>query len=358
MATALFLAPALHGAFGWDAFLNASRVTASHSSTTLRPAAAFALMSVVMILVRSSASFVSHVADFFLTCLCALAMILVAEYLFGALHILNPSATGLTSLSTLICLTLLTVVAVLRRAECGILSVFLGHGISGRIARGLAPFLLVIPFFREAGRARLIDAHVLPVPYTTAILASAAVVISFAMLVFLARRIDQMERAIHDLALRDELTGLYNLRGFRLLGTQSLRLAQRGTMPFSVLFIDLDDLKQINDKLGHKAGSAFLAETAQLLTSIFRQTDVTGRIGGDEFAIAGQFSSSEITTIAQRLQEATSLRNSRADHRFALNFSTGHVTCDGNSRETLNELVSRADRAMYLEKHRKKGLSN
>ena len=163
---------------------------------------------------------------------------------------------------------------------------------------------------------------------------------------YLVLRINSMEIEIHDLTLRDELTGLYNLRGFQLLAGQSLRLAQRAQTTFSVLFIDLDNLKKINDELDHEAGSAFLAETGTLLNSIFRETDVIGRIGGDEFAVAGQFSDHEISTIAEGLEEASRLRSNKPGHPYPLSFSMGHVTSTVGSRESLKDLVSKADKAM------------
>src|SRR5258708_35880445 len=81
-----------------------------------------------------------------------------------------------------------------------------------------------------------------------------------------------------------------------------MRLAWRSQAPFSVLFVDLDGLKEINDSLGHAVGSAFLVETAGLLTATFRETDVIARIGGDEFAVAGQFSRAGIAVGWHRLQ--------------------------------------------------------
>jgi diguanylate cyclase (GGDEF)-like protein len=138
----------------------------------------------------------------------------------------------------------------------------------------------------------------MPAPY-------AAAMLSFVLLLFLAWRINNMEIKIHNFSLRDELTGLYNLRGFHLLAEQSLRLAYRNQLPFSVLFIDLDNLKQINDSLGHSTGSAFLAETGVILRGAFRETDVLGRIGGDEFAVAGQFGQMAISLAAQRLRKTT-----------------------------------------------------
>src|SRR5947199_565679 len=136
-------------------------------------------------------------------------------------------------------------------------------------------------------------------------MASTAAVISFVLMMVLVRYIKRMEDEIHDLSLRDELTGLYNLRGFQLFAEQALRLTQRSQLPFSVLFVDLDHLKKINDTLGHAVGSAYLIETGLLLQQTFRETDVIARIGGDEFAIAGQFSDAGITTAAERLEEAS-----------------------------------------------------
>lgn len=352
IAASILLGPALPPSFRFPIF--ASLPASSLGGTVLRPATVFVLLAVVAILARATKPAASLIADVIASFLCLTVLILVSEYLFGALDIVGPPITGLTTPPTLACLVLLTVVAILRRSEYGMFSIFLGHGIGSRIARFLSPFLLVLPFLREVGRARLINSQLIPDRYATALLSSVATVISFALLLFLAFRIKRMEMEIHDLTLRDELTGLYNLRGFQLLAGQSLRLAQRAQTEFSVLFIDLDNLKKINDELGHEAGSAFLAETGSILNSIFRETDVIGRVGGDEFAVAGQFSQSEISKIAEGLEEASRLRSRKPGHSFPLSFSMGYVTSAGNSRESLKDLVSKADKAMYQQKRRKK----
>ena len=225
-------------------------------------------------------------------------MILVSEFAFGSLHLPDSSLDGIPTPVTLTCLVLLTIVVLSRRAEVGIFRIFLGSGIGGQIARWLTPFLLLLPFMREAGRARILNTHVIPTLYALGIFASVASVVAFALLILLVRNINQMEMKIHDLTLRDELTGLYNVRGFNLLAGQSLRLAQRAEVPFSVLFIDMDNLKRINDELGHNAGSATLAETAKLLTATFRDADVIARLGGDEFVVAGQFNHEAVAASA------------------------------------------------------------
>jgi predicted signal transduction protein with EAL and GGDEF domain len=193
----------------------------------------------------------------------------LAEFLFGIARIPGSSTEGLPSFPTIVCLALLTVVTILRRAECGLFSVFLEGGIGGRIARIIAPVLIILPFLRELGRARLLNAQLVPTPYATAILTSVATIVSFGLLLLLVRLINHMQNEIHGLTLRDELTGLYNFRGFNLFADQAFRLARRAQLPFGVLFIDMDNLKMINDELGHSAGSISLVETAKLLMQLF-----------------------------------------------------------------------------------------
>jgi len=258
----------------------------------------------------------------------------------------------------MLCLLVLTQVALFRCAEQGVFSILMGRGIGSRIARFASPILIVLPFMREAAREHVIQTTGMPANYASAILSSLAAVFSFAFLLFLAWRIDSMEREIHNLSLRDELTGLYNLRGFHLLAEQAQLLAQRSRVPFSVLFIDLDNLKRINDEHGHSVGSATISETGSLLKATFRETDVLGRVGGDEFAVAGQFSQDSIVVATERLREASALRNSQSGSRVTLSLSIGHVTSEPSTPEPLGALLSKADLAMYEEKRRKRSTLN
>jgi diguanylate cyclase (GGDEF)-like protein len=123
-----------------------------------------------------------------------------------------------------------------------------------------------------------------------------------------------------------------------------------------VLFIDLDDLKNINDELGHAYGSAYITETGKLLLSTFRETDVLGRIGGDEFTVAGQFSPVAVSIAVQRLQAAVAARNAEAGRRLPLSLSVGSVTSGEHGQDSLGDMIGRADRAMYREKRRRKQL--
>jgi diguanylate cyclase (GGDEF)-like protein len=328
----------------------------SHHPGLMSPQAgsSFVLLAVVLFFIRARNGALRHVADFSVAGLSLLVLIVVSGYLFGATSPFRIAASNWTSPQTLFSLMLLSFVAFGRRAENGAFAILVGGGIGSRTARVLAPILLVLPFLREVGRVRLINNRLFPEHYTSAILASTAAVLSFGLLLILAWRINSMEREIHDLSLRDELTGLYNLRGFRLLAEQALHLAHRSQLPFSVLFVDLDNLKQINDSLGHEVGSAFLVETGNLLRTIFRQTDVVGRIGGDEFAVAGQFSRTGISVAAGRLEERSGSAAAQAARPFPLSLSTGYVTTEHGGAETLEDLLAKADTAMYEHKRGKK----
>lgn len=317
-------------------------------------ASAFLFLSVVILMVLGEGKVVRRAADIFVFGLCLFALVLVSQDMFGVFGVFGLTAADLISAQVLFCLVLLTVVVTLRQARGGVFAIFLGGGIGSRIARGFAPVLLLWPFVREVGETQIGFQQLIPAHFATAVLTALAVATSLLFLLFLAWRINDMETDIHDLTLRDDLTGLYNMRGFYLLGEQTLRLSQRAQLPFSVLFLDLDGLKQINDELGHNAGSAYLRETGELIVENFREGDVKGRFGGDEFVVAGQFSMVGIEVAAQRLEAMAAERSAAAGRRFPLSFSIGHVTAEYYSTETLKELIKRADEKMYEEKRRKK----
>jgi PleD family two-component response regulator len=95
----------------------------------------------------------------------------------------------------------------------------------------------------------------------------------------------RLDRALLSLALVDDLTGLYNRRGFLTFATRDLRLARRGDETLLVAFADLDDLKRVNDTAGHAVGDRALRDAAVVLRQTFRDSDLVARIGGDEYAV-------------------------------------------------------------------------
>jgi len=321
-------------------------------------AGGFALVGITAFFSQARRSAPVLIADLLVCGLILVALTLMSGQIIDTMQIFGASAGSAISAQATFCLFLLTIVAFARKTRNGFLSVFVGSGAGSKLARGLSPILLFLPYLRELIRARLINYRRMPPPYATALLASVAVIVAMSLLLYLAWRINFMAAEIHELSLRDELTGLYNLRGFRLLADQALRMARRSGSHFSVLFVDLDDLKQTNDLLGHQAGSECLMEIAQILRTTFREADVLGRIGGDEFAVAGEFSAAAIRLAAQRLDELAAHRNAAEGRKLALGFSVGHVTAEADEGESLDSLLSRADQAMYQEKRKKKVLVN
>jgi diguanylate cyclase (GGDEF)-like protein len=161
------------------------------------------------------------------------------------------------------------------------------------------------------------------------------------------------------LSLNDELTGLYNRRGFTILARQQLGAVQRMGKRQLLLFADLDSMKWINDNLGHKEGDRALIDAATVLINTFRrEADIIGRMGGDEFAVLSLEQSRTggrtYTDLLQRNVEAFVTKNSRP---YRLSLSVGTVQYDPECPLSLDELLSRADSEMYKEKARKKGLN-
>lgn len=159
-----------------------------------------------------------------------------------------------------------------------------------------------------------------------------------------------VERELRYLALTDDLTCLYNRRGFFAAATQQLKLAQRNAHGVLLFFCDVDDLKHINDSYGHREGDLALVRTADALEKAFRDSDVLARLGGDEFAaVAVEASSQNDRVILGRLEE--NIRKSNAEEtRYDLSLSIGVARFDPQRPISLGELMENADRDMYEQK--------
>ncbi len=348
----------LNPTIGWPPFASASQPNwLSSLPISTQVATAFALLGLSMMFLRARSRTMVFAADLAMCFLLLVVLVIASEQIIDTLHIVGPAKHAGHSFQTTACLVLLTAVTFFRRAGHGVFSLFLGRGTGSKLARVLSPILLLAPYLREWGRALFIGDNRMPTSYTTALLATMAAIVSTGVLLYLAWRINSMEAQIHTLSVRDELTGLYNLRGFRLLAEQAIRIARRSNHPFSVLFVDLDNLKQINDWHGHFEGSQCLVDTAEILRSVFRDSDVLGRIGGDEFAVAGEFAAPGMLLALDRLQELVTRWNAKPDRPIPLSLSLGTVTSPAGSHESLDALLKSADLAMYEHKRGKKSLA-
>lgn len=166
----------------------------------------------------------------------------------------------------------------------------------------------------------------------------------------------QMEVKLHDISIGDELTGLLNRRGFTALAQKQLDLAARNESRMTMFYIDVDGLKAVNDKYGHKAGDQVIIDMATILKVTFRTSDVIARMGGDEFVVFGT-SDSELGSdiaLAGRMKENLKIYNEKTQYPYGLSCSVGTAYYDPQSLESLDEILSRADTVMYEEKRKKK----
>ena len=154
-----------------------------------------------------------------------------------------------------------------------------------------------------------------------------------------------VHRRTKKLTRQDDLTGVLNRRGFfEVLGDESKR-SQRYLHPLTVVYVDLDDFKLVNDLKGHKTGNLVLQEVARTMQSILREVDFVARLGGDEFALLLPETGAEnVRVVLDKLR--TALMNEMNAHDWRVTFSIGAVTFN-DPRVTAEEMIARADELMY-----------
>jgi len=164
----------------------------------------------------------------------------------------------------------------------------------------------------------------------------------------------RMQAELQSLSLVDELTGLYNRRGFRLLCERQVKLADRSRRLLTLVFTDLDGMKRINDTHGHHAGDLALKGVTQVLRRTFRESDIIARLGGDEFAVlAVELRGAQPEDFAFRIRENLDTINRKGGLPCPLSLSIGLARYDPDKPRTFDDLLEEADRLMYGEKQRK-----
>ncbi|MCF8032001.1 MAG: GGDEF domain-containing protein [Desulfarculaceae bacterium] len=167
----------------------------------------------------------------------------------------------------------------------------------------------------------------------------------------LMRQLTESRREIERLSQSDDLTGTCNRRHFKEVAQRELALAQRNGYAVSLLLLDLDGFKQINDQLGHATGDRTLVACAEAIREAIREGDVLGRYGGDEFMVLAPHTGLEAAArLAERVRAAVA-RAGAALHRGEARLSASlGVAGIGKESSTADELLVRADRALYLAK--------
>jgi diguanylate cyclase (GGDEF)-like protein/PAS domain S-box-containing protein len=164
-----------------------------------------------------------------------------------------------------------------------------------------------------------------------------------------------LEEALRNQSLTDELTGLYNRRGFSTLAERHLALARRKGQDLLLVLIDIDGLKAINDTFGHAAGDQIVMDAATVLRGTYRRVDVIARIGGDEFtAFPVEAGPNTAEILMHRLQENIARHNERYVRPFRLSMSVGIGRITAADCPTVQRLLAEADRELYQRKRDRK----
>lgn len=174
-----------------------------------------------------------------------------------------------------------------------------------------------------------------------------------------------LEKKLQEISVTDELTGILNRRGFLRLAEKQKMLAERLKCEIHIIYADIDNMKWINDVLGHETGDLAIAEAAQLLSESLRKSDLigynfvgSGRLGGDEFAIL----LTSITPVQgehpalERLLHRLARLNEKPDRKYQLAISFGEARSNPEHPSTLDELFAQADQKMYEAKRQLKNI--
>ncbi len=181
----------------------------------------------------------------------------------------------------------------------------------------------------------------------------------------LAKRSTDLEVALEEvklasdklklLAVVDDLTGLFNRRGFLTLAKQNIDLSRRSGTDVMLVFLDLDGLKLINDTYGHCSGDIAIQAMATILQKVFRKSDIIARPGGDEFTVlAIDCTVKEYDLIIKRMNELIDEYNTNSPEKFTLAVSSGAAPHTRTKHYSIEELLEEADRELYKVKKEKK----
>jgi diguanylate cyclase (GGDEF)-like protein len=165
----------------------------------------------------------------------------------------------------------------------------------------------------------------------------------------------RLERKLREASITDELTGLLNRRGFRILSEQQCKVAMRSKCGISLIYTDIDDMKLINDEFGHDEGDQALINTASILKRTFRESDIIGRIGGDEFAVflTNDSEPNSENIIIKHVLEKLKSFNEENQHKYKLTLSMGIAHENPKHPCPIDTLLTQADKSMYEQKRHK-----
>jgi diguanylate cyclase (GGDEF)-like protein len=284
----------------------------------------------------------------------------LSGYINGAAAIYRLFSYTQVAVFTALVLLMISAAIFFARPRVGVAGDLTGRFLGSTMARRFLPAVFIVPllgaWIRVQGqRAGLFGTELgLAWSVTTN-------VVTLAVLVWLtARKLNETEHSLeevrkaknilYDASLKDELTGLYNRRGFLAFAEEQVKLACSGRRELMVLFADVDGLKAINDGYGHGEGDRALKTAAEVFLTVFRDTDLVARLGGDEFAIlALDCSPAGLVRINAHFEKTLRIVND-LDKPWKLSISVGAVHVDSKHQLSMTELLNKADKMMYSRK--------
>jgi len=172
------------------------------------------------------------------------------------------------------------------------------------------------------------------------------------------------ETKLNKMSFVDDLTGLYNRRGFLTFADQHMKLTERTQKGFLMMMIDVDGLKKINDTMGHQMGDQAIRDVSDILRDAFRKSDIVSRLGGDEFAVLAIDAHSQAAHVEiaeklkKRLFKKLDRHNQKSSRDYTLSFSVGYAYYDPAHAVEIEALLKKADQVMYKEKRQRAGARN
>jgi diguanylate cyclase (GGDEF)-like protein len=294
----------------------------------------------------------------------ALAAIMsLSGYIYKATSIYGIFSYTESAVCTAIVLFMMSAAIFFARPRVGIAGDLTGKFMGSAMARRLLPAVLVVPILLGWIRVQGQRAGFFGVELGLALNTTVNVATLSILLWLDARKLNKTEESLeevreagkmhYDASLRDDLTGLYNRRGFLTFAEEQIKLACAGRRELLVVFADVDGLKAINDAYGHSEGDRALKKAAEVLLTVFRDTDVVARLGGDEFAVlALDCSAGGLVRINAHfdklLRSVNDLGNS-----WKLSISVGTIYVDSQHPLSISDLLSKADKIMYERKRTK-----
>lgn len=168
------------------------------------------------------------------------------------------------------------------------------------------------------------------------------------------RKLRLSNEKLANLSISDLLTGLYNRRGFFQFGLQQMKIAKRLKKDNFLVFLDIDNLKEVNDTHGHATRDLLLQGVGSVLKKTLRESDVVGRIGGDEFAVLAMRSRGMgERSLLTRIEESVEACRVKGFPRLRVSVSMGLVRIDPQKYQQLDDFLAHADFLMYQEKRNK-----